>query len=240
MRLITFLFLFSALLIAGCNKQDKDTKTDTTQTQNNVHKTVHVGEIVENMDAGDYTYVKLNEDNSEYWIAIPKTSVKKGEKLTFSDYMEMKDFESKSLGRTFKSVLFVQDARKVADEKTLKSAHSNVVGKEYKDIKVTPLKDGKTIAQIYENKASLAGKTIKVRGKVVKYNGGIMNRNWIHIQDGTESNGNFDLLITSDESANVGDIVVAEGTLTTDKDFGAGYFYPVVIENGKIRVEKMN
>ena len=61
-----------------------------------------------------------------------------------------------------------------------------------------------------------------------------MNRNWVHIQDGTDNNGDFDLLITSDETVKVGDIIVAEGTLAIDKDFGAGYFYTVVIEEAKI------
>ncbi|GBD89012.1 hypothetical protein BMS3Abin03_02956 [bacterium BMS3Abin03] len=238
MRTIAILFFGASFLIAGCNNPQDKPKIENTSTQDSVNKEIHVGEVIDFMDAGDYTYIQLKENNNDYWIAIPKTVVQKGDNLTFSEFIEMKDFTSKTLKRTFETILFVQDVQKLADEETLKNAHSNVKSEVNNEIKLEPLKDGKTIAQIYKDKNSLNGKTIKVRGKVVKFNGGIMNRNWIHIQDGTDDNGNYDLLITSDESANVGDVIVAEGTLTTDKNFGAGYFYPVVVENAKIEQNK--
>jgi hypothetical protein len=65
-----------------------------------------------------------------------------------------------------------------------------------------------------------------------------MNRNWIHIQDGTGTGETADLTITSDQPAKVGDTIIIEGTVATDKDFGAGYFYEVIIENAKITVEE--
>jgi len=55
---------------------------------------------------------------------------------------------------------------------------------------------------------------------------------------GTNYAGNFDLLITSNESAEVGDVIIVEGKLAIDKDFGAGYFYPVVVENAKLKADK--
>ena len=61
-----------------------------------------------------------------------------------------------------------------------------------------------------------------------------MNRNWIHIQDGTGKENDYDLVITSGEKVQVGDIIVAEGKLTVDKDFGAGYFFSVIIEDARI------
>jgi hypothetical protein len=151
--------------------------------------------------------------------------------------MEMKNFKSETLDRTFESVLFVNDAGKVADKKTLQMAHANLKPDNEETINIEPLDDGKTIAQIFNQKESLKNKTVKVRGKVVKFNGGIMNRNWIHIQDGTNNEGDYDLLITSKESAKVGDTIVAEGKLATDKDFGAGYFYPVLVEDAKIIID---
>ena len=119
----------------------------------------------------------------------------------------------------------------------MQTAHANVKPGNEQTISVEPLDGGKTIAQIFSEKESLKNKTVKVRGKVVKFNSGIMNRNWIHIQDGTDNEGEYDLLITSDESAKVGDIIIAEGQLSTDKDFGAGYFYPVLVEDAKIIIE---
>jgi len=86
---------------------------------------------------------------------------------------------------------------------------------------------------------ALSGKSIKVRGRVVKFNGGILGRNWIHIQDGTGSpkEGTDDLTVTSDAAATVGSVVTFAGTIAVDKDFGAGYAYPVMLESGAIVAE---
>jgi poly(3-hydroxyalkanoate) synthetase len=64
-----------------------------------------------------------------------------------------------------------------------------------------------------------------------------MGTNWIHIQDGTSSQGNYDLLITSDTEAQLGQVIAAEGKVVTNKDFGSGYAYKVLIENAKIKIE---
>jgi hypothetical protein len=102
------------------------------------------------------------------------------------------------------------------------------------NVKIEPADNGNTIEQIYAQKNNLAGKTIIVRGKVVKYNKQIMKKNWIHIQDGSGSSKNYDLVVTSDQTANVGDIITVKGTLSLDKNFGAGYFFPVIIENAEL------
>ena len=112
--------------------------------------------------------------------------------------------------------------------------HPNIKSQKKGDLNIKPLPDGQTIAQIYMEKDVLKGKSVKVKGKVVKYNPDIMNRNWIHIQDGTGNENNYDLLVTSNDKTKIGDVIVAEGTLALDKDFGAGYAYKVLIENAKI------
>jgi len=105
-------------------------------------------------------------------------------------------------------------------------------------VKIEHLKDGKTVAQIYNEMDKLNGKTIKIRGEVVKYNPEIMDRNWIHIQDGTGSGSTFDLIVTSKDQTQVGQIIVVEGKVATNKDFGAGYTYKVMLEDAKIKPEK--
>jgi len=57
-----------------------------------------------------------------------------------------------------------------------------------------------------------------------------MERNWVHIQDGTEFEGKFDLTATSSETFEVGTQVTLEGILTLDHDFGYGYTYDVLLE----------
>jgi hypothetical protein len=91
-----------------------------------------------------------------------------------------------------------------------------------------------TIAQLYSDLKKFKGETIRVKGKVTKVNLSIMNKNWIHIQDGTEFNGQFDLTITTDQEIQTGSVVTVEGRIALDKDFGYGYSYKVLLEEGKI------
>ena len=97
---------------------------------------------------------------------------------------------------------------------------------------------GKTVAEVFAEKASLAGKPVTVRGKVVKVNGGIMGKNWLHVRDGSGAEGTNDLTVTtSGELPELGTIVVVTGPVTLDKDFGMGYQYAVILEDADVKVE---
>jgi DNA/RNA endonuclease YhcR with UshA esterase domain len=90
---------------------------------------------------------------------------------------------------------------------------------------------------VWANRKALSGKTVTVRGKVVKVNPQIMGRNWLHIQDGTgkADGGTNDLTVTTDAMVKKGDIVTITGTVGVDKDFTAGYQYAVIVEDAKIK-----
>jgi hypothetical protein len=94
-----------------------------------------------------------------------------------------------------------------------------------------------TIAQIYAKKMKLEKKPVVVRGRVVKVSARILKRNWIHIQDGTgtEAKKNNNLIITSKDLPNVGDLVTARGTLYNNMDFGSGYRYGVLVEGARFK-----
>ncbi len=97
----------------------------------------------------------------------------------------------------------------------------------------------KSIAELHQEKAQLKGQQVQLQGKVVKVNNGILNRNFIHLQDGTGEKGTNDLTVTSEQTAEVGDQVKVVGTVTLDLDFGSGYTYPLIVEKATItRVEK--
>lgn len=232
MRLF-FLSLLTIALLASCSKNEDESKVNS-KSQTEMTSVVHQGEVLDKIDTGNYSYLKISENNKSYWIAVPTMDVKKGEKIFFSKFMEMKNFKSETLNRTFESVLFVDDAKKAPAGLDMQNMHPNIKSQKKGDLNIKPLPDGQTIAQIYMEKDVLKGKSVKVKGKVVKYNPDIMNRNWIHIQDGTGNENNYDLLVTSNDKTKIGDVIVAEGTLALDKDFGAGYAYKVLIENAKI------
>jgi hypothetical protein len=101
------------------------------------------------------------------------------------------------------------------------------------DLAIEPCEGCITISNLLANKKSFAGKVIKVKGKVTKYNPEIMGKNWVHIQDGTEFEGAFDLAVTTNRKITAGDVITFEGKIVLDKDFGYGYFYTVLMEEGK-------
>jgi hypothetical protein len=92
----------------------------------------------------------------------------------------------------------------------------------------------KTVAQVHQNKAALAGQTIEAQGKVIKANNGILGYNFIHIQDGTTAGSDDKLIIRSKQTADVGSEVKISGTVVVDRDFGSGYMYPLLIEEATV------
>lgn len=98
----------------------------------------------------------------------------------------------------------------------------------------------KTVAALNKEKAALAGKTIKAQGNVVKVNNGIMGRNFVHVQDGSgdAKAGTNDLIVTSKQTAKIGDSVTISGVVVVNRDFGSGYSYPLLIEDATIVAKK--
>jgi hypothetical protein len=103
---------------------------------------------------------------------------------------------------------------------------------------ITKADGGKTVAEVYAEKDGLVDATVMVRGKVVKTNAEIMGKNWLHVRDGSGEEGTNDLTVTTSGTLpNVGDTVVVTGKVSLNKDFGMGYQYPVIIEDGEVTVE---
>ncbi|MBK7607110.1 MAG: hypothetical protein IPI18_07855 [Saprospiraceae bacterium] len=94
-----------------------------------------------------------------------------------------------------------------------------------------------TLAELFKNPEKFEGKTIKVQGQCVKLNRMILNKNWLHIQDNTTNKDGqkYDLTITTLDEVQLGDIVIFEGKLALNKDFGAGYKYDVILEESKLK-----
>lgn len=227
------LIVLAGLLIFGCNNDQSEVLKEEDVQKNERH----IAMVIEKIPAKGYTYLQVSENKDEYWIAVPTMDVEIGETVYFSKFMVMEDFSSENINKSFDEILFVEDARKSPTPDEMKKIHSGVTSTDKQEINIDPQKDGKTIQQIYSEKSELNGEVVKVKGKVTKFNKQIMKRNWIHIQDGTGSGDEFDLVITSDYDVKVGDVIIAEGTVAVDKDFGAGYFFPVIIEEASIEKE---
>lgn len=233
MKLVSILILFSMIIFSGCEGDDKQELTE----QEAMKSEPHIAKVIDKIPAKGYTYLQVSENKEDFWIAVPTMDVEIGEIVYFSRFMIMQDFKSDNIDKSFDEILFVEDARKSPTPQEMKNIHSGAITSEKQEIKIQPLTEGKTVQQIFSDKSTLNGETVKVKGKVVKFNKQIMKRNWIHIQDGTGTEKDFDLVITSDDEVTVGDIIIAEGKVSVDKDFGAGYFFPVLIEDAKIEKE---
>lgn len=208
------------------------------------------GKVLEVLNASNYTYLRVDTGRDKIWIAGPQLKIKAGEKVTFSSGLPMKNFESKTLGRTFDTVYFVDQVSREGEKPTGQAAaqsmpeghpkisQDNGATQKMDFSHISKASGGKTIAEIYGQKTQLAGKKTAVRGKVVKYNSGIMGKNWIHLKDGTGSEGSNDLTVTTKSDAKVGDTLLVRGTVVTDKDYGYGYKYPVIIEDAEVSIEK--
>jgi len=227
--------------------------------------TIISGKVLEALDASGYTYLHLDEGAKQTWIAIPKSNVAVGDEVKAVFSMLMTNFESKTLGRTFDEVVFCSglvpaDGQQpaVAGGETGDSSFSEAVkasgseegamtgsgGSGAAMVPFTELKVEKasgenayTVGELFAKKGDLNGKTVTLRGKVVKVSQNIMGKNWIHLQDGTgnPAEKTHDFVVTTDASPELDKVITVSGVLEADKDFGAGYVYNAIIENADIK-----
>jgi hypothetical protein len=215
------------------------------------------GVVQETLDASDYTYMRLKTADGETWAAVLKSPVKKGDDVTVVNAAPMDGFESKTLNRKFDRIVFGNlapsgeagpvpmasghapaDPAKVREE--MKSQHAAAASGPADAGKIEVKKaegaKGRSVAELFAQRAALKDKEVAVRGKVVKFTAQVMGKNWIHLRDGSGSREgkDDDITVTTTDAAAVGDVVLATGTVRLDRDFGAGYSYPVLIENGKL------
>lgn len=213
------------------------------------------GKVLETFDGGGYTYVRVASGGGEAWAAVRETKVAVGDTISIAAQMTMENFRSNTLDRTFDRIVFGEIAGEgAAPAMQMPAGHpsggmkmppsmasgmtpsQHMQAPDAGDVKVEKAAGGMTVAEIWGAKESLRDKDVVVRGKVVKFLGGIMGTNWMHLRDGSGSSdkGDHDITITTDETAAVGDVVTVKGRLAVDKDFGAGYRYAAIIEKAKL------
>lgn len=236
MKKILFWGVTSLLAIAIFVQCKPNTeKTEAVKTEESVVEEINSHQITvkEVLNANAYTYLLVTEAEKEFWIAIPKTEITVGKTYTYEGGVEMKNFESKDLKRTFDSVLFVEGIidpnAPAAAEPT--STPVKVVSSKELSKGITLAKGGISVFDLYSTRDQLSGKTVILTGKVIKFMPEIMKKNWIHLQDGSNFNGFNDITITTLEKVKVDDIVSLKGTVVLNKDLGSGYKYDVLVED---------
>jgi hypothetical protein len=249
-RFVATCVVLAAAVLIGCSKQPAAAVTSTAQSPatqapapagaGNV-----TGTVLETMDAKDYTYIRVKTDSGELWAASSRFPVAVGDRVVVPLDMPMEGFHSASLNRDFALIYFAPRILREGEPApaALPPGHPAMGGSPDSAASATvtepmaPPDGGMTIAGVWAKRVALAGNAVTVRGKVVKFNGGILGTNWVHLQDGTGNakDGSNDLTITTDAVVKVGDIITATGKIALDKDLGAGYSYPVLLEGATVR-----
>lgn len=230
----SLIFIFSLIIFTSCKDKNKKYLSDNTDSA------IHHVKVKEVIQTDIYTYLFVTENDKDYWLAVSKMDTKINSDLYYKEAIEMIDFKSKELNRVFDKILFVDyisDTPKIATSPLVNEAINK--GTEIQEsqgaITVERAPGGNTIAELYKNANDFANKKIVVQGQVVKINSNILDRNWVHLKDGSSYDGKSDLTFTTKEEVNIGDIVIFEGTVSLNKDFGAGYIYSLIIENAILK-----
>ncbi len=225
---LMIILLSGLLLIAGC--KSKPDNTDTLQAMN-----AHQVKVKEFIQTTNYTYFRVSEGKSEYWMAAPKTEAKVGETLYYTTSSEMKDFESPELKRTFDQVFFIQDLNKGPKIQMGTPSNQNpLINTDGPGEIVGEVKEEISIHELLSNSDEYTNKLVKVTGRVIKVNPAIMDRNWVHITSEPADDNNYDLTLTTQENVEVDQVISVQGQISKDRDFGAGYKYGIIMENAKL------
>jgi len=207
------------------------------------------GTVLESLQVSRYTYLHLATPNAgEVWAAVPATQVGTGSEVRIRNPQRMEKFTSHTLKRAFEVIYFgVLDG-----SPGLKSPHGHgaMVGSSTsphgspapsvalpsEPITKASGPNGRTVQQVHAQKKALAGKVVRVRGVVVRATINVMGKTWVHLQDGSgsASDQSNDLTVTMQSQPIVGQVIEVEGKLGTDRDFGSGYSYSVLLEDARL------
>lgn len=217
---------------------------------------IYYGKILEIKDAMGYKYLKINEEGKELWVAIANAPVAVGDKIGYDKRTIMHNFESKTLGKTFKEIIFASDVylpQKVQQPKSMKkmlelhnkNPHNNTgtgisPTTDEKPAQAFVKKDMYTVEEVHMWRNYLKDQIISLEGTISKVSRNIMKRDWIHVGDGTGDKKNLtdDLVFTATSTkVKAGGKVLAKGKVIVNKDFGYGYFYKVLIQDATFEVK---
>jgi len=194
-------------------------------------KETYEAKITELINAGSYTYLGVKNEDKEYWVVTSRIELPIGAWIRFEKDLSYEKYHSEALNRDFENVIFTNTIYFRTDIEESKNVDFMT-----EPLEKSPFVTNKTVSlkEMQDKKDSLNGKEILFRAKVAKVSKNILDRNWIHLQDGTgvpnEGEPVGRVVATSKESPKVGDVVTVKGTLSVDKSFGSGYVYPLIIE----------
>jgi len=192
------------------------------------------------LNGSRYVFVKVREGMKSRWISTRSREVVPGQTYYYRGGLLKTNFESQEFQRNFDTIYLIsslvdanhaQNANRTGP--AISEAAPSTTQKEnistHGEPTVAP--EGTiSIAELVNNAGKYEGQTVQIHGTCVKVNPNIMQRNWIHVKDGTMDD--YDLVITTVQYLPEGTEFSMSATVTLKKDFGAGYYYDLILENG--------
>ncbi|WP_222983844.1 hypothetical protein [Flagellimonas meishanensis] len=236
-------------LLSGCNMGPKTTEPFAVKQipqkghfGSDVDLEMHEVVAKEILPAGKYIYIKVEEGGREFWISARKQPIEEGTAYLYNEALMKTAFESKEHQRVFDTIYLVTTLipkkhggeslmnNKMDDiSKKAETIKNSVVSTEERD----RLYHGTVkVSDLVENPEKYAGKVVELSGECAKVNNGIMGKNWIHLKDGSQDD--FDLVITSATEIEKGDKITMRGIVRLNRDFGSGYSYDILVEEGEL------
>ncbi|GAB4421098.1 MAG: hypothetical protein OHK0039_35480 [Bacteroidia bacterium] len=213
---------------------DRETVPEPPTTMSGLPSGVHRVVVQEVLPTERYVYLLVDESGRNYWIATRKQAAAPGQVFYYRDGLRKTHFESKEYGRVFDEIYLVSQL--------VSEAHGGGSAPVVPPLAATPVHtpevpgtDGVPrlrIAALVADPQRYADQVVEVHGECVKLNAGIMGRNWIHLQDGSQDG--YDLVITAATPVRVGTHATLRARVSLNRDFGAGYAYALILEDGVI------
>lgn len=199
------------------------------------------GTVLEQLPAGQYVYLRLKTGSGEVWAAVNAAPVATGQQVTVVNPMLMQGFESTSLKRTFDAIYFGALASGAASVTAGMNPHADGMQSapafDVGTVEKASGANGRTVAEAWAQKAALDGKTIAVRGVVVKRTEGVMGKTWLHLQDGSgdPALGTNDLTVaTVSTGVALRETITVTGIVRTNMDIGAGYSFALMVDDATV------
>ena len=211
------------------NSPNSNSDLPSTSQSNGTHEV----EVIEVLNTSKYSYLRVSEDDKEpYWIASVRLDFQEGQKLLYEGGLLKTNFKSIEHDRIFDRVYLVSKIGLSNGEDITKAEQPDESPKTVSNTFEKPdQSDIVDLSTIVNDPEQFEGKKVKVYGEVVKLNPNIMDRNWLHIKDGTADE--FDFVLTTQSVIPLGHAMVFEGTISRNRDFGAGYTYDLIMENAQ-------
>ncbi len=259
---LSLILILLAIIVYGCsnspkvietNKTDASSKKSTGIFSNNtasnsspninlptsnvpeIGADVHSVKALETIEASRYVYIRVQENDEEFWVATLKQPIEIGKTYHYHGGLLKTNYQSKEHNRVFDKIYLVSNligADHSAGQLEHSTSSAQTPVSQAHTVTKVDVKGSVKIKDIIANSEKYEGKVIQVSGKVVKLNANIMGRNWMHLQDGSKDG--YDFVVTSNQMIPEGGVVTLAGVITLKKDFGAGYFYDLLMEDATI------